>query len=75
MAVKWILRCLRGTTNQALCFGGSKIVIRGSCPKCRKMLKNESAQNWLKPKQPDRAHPLDSSATNGSKNGRRMRKL
>ena len=22
MAVKWILRYLRGTTNQALCFGG-----------------------------------------------------
>eukprot|EP00253_Pinus_taeda_P023170 PITA_23170 len=25
MAVKWILRYLRGTTNQALCFGGSNI--------------------------------------------------
>lgn len=25
MAMKWILRYLRGTTNQALCFGGSNI--------------------------------------------------
>ena len=25
MVVKWILRYLRGTTNQALCFGGSNI--------------------------------------------------
>ena len=25
MAVKWIIRYLRGTTNQALCFGGSNI--------------------------------------------------
>lgn len=25
MAVKWILRYLRGTTNQALCFGGSNV--------------------------------------------------
>ena len=29
MAVKWILRYLRGTTNQALCFGGSKIALQG----------------------------------------------
>jgi len=29
MAVKWILRYLRGTTNQALCFGGSNIVLQG----------------------------------------------
>ena len=29
MAVKWILRYLRGTTNQALCFGGSNITLQG----------------------------------------------
>ena len=29
MAVKWILRYLRGTTNQELCFGGSNIYLRG----------------------------------------------
>ena len=27
MVVKWILRCLRGTTSQALCFGGSNIAL------------------------------------------------
>ena len=26
---KWILRYLRGTTNHALCFGGSNIVLQG----------------------------------------------
>ena len=26
---KWILRYLRGTTNQALCFGGSNIALQG----------------------------------------------
>jgi len=29
MAVKWILRYLRGTTNQALCFSGSNISLEG----------------------------------------------
>ena len=29
MAVKWILRYLKGTTNQALCFGGSNIALQG----------------------------------------------
>ena len=29
MAVKWILRYLRGTKNQALCLGGSKIDLQG----------------------------------------------
>ena len=29
MVVKWILRCLRGTTNQELCFGGSNISLQG----------------------------------------------
>jgi len=29
MAVKWILRYLRGTTNQALCLGGSNISLQG----------------------------------------------
>ena len=29
MAVKWILRYLRGTTDQALCFGGSNISLQG----------------------------------------------
>eukprot|EP00253_Pinus_taeda_P034148 PITA_34148 len=29
MVVKWILRYLRGTTNQALFFGGSKIALQG----------------------------------------------
>jgi len=29
MAVKWILRYLRGTTNQELCFGGSNIALQG----------------------------------------------
>ena len=29
MVVKWILRYLRGTTNQALCFGGSNIALQG----------------------------------------------
>ena len=29
MAVKWILRYLRGITNQALCFGGSNIALHG----------------------------------------------
>jgi len=29
MAVKWILRYLKGTTNQALCFGGSNISLQG----------------------------------------------
>ena len=27
MAMKWILRYLRGTTNKALCFGGSSIAL------------------------------------------------
>lgn len=29
MVVKWILRYLRGTKKQALCFGGSNIALRG----------------------------------------------
>ena len=29
MVVKWILRYLRGTTNQELCFGGSNIALQG----------------------------------------------
>ena len=29
MAVKWILRYLRGTKNQALCFSGSNIALKG----------------------------------------------
>ena len=29
MAVKWILRYLKGTTNQALCFGGSNFALQG----------------------------------------------
>ena len=29
MTVKWILRYLKGTTNQALCFGGSNISLQG----------------------------------------------
>ena len=29
MTIKWILRYLRGTKNQALCFGGSKISLQG----------------------------------------------
>ena len=29
MVVKWILRYLRSTTNQALCFGGSNIALQG----------------------------------------------
>ena len=29
MVVKWILRYFRGTTNQALCFGGSNIALQG----------------------------------------------
>ena len=29
MVVKWILRYLRGTKNQALCFGGSNIALQG----------------------------------------------
>ena len=29
MVVKWILRYLKGTTNQALCFGGSNISLQG----------------------------------------------
>jgi len=29
MVVKWILRYLRGTTNQALCFVGSNITLEG----------------------------------------------
>ena len=29
MAVKWILRYLKGTTDQALCFGGSNISLQG----------------------------------------------
>ena len=29
MEIKWILRYLRGTTNQALCFGGSNIALQG----------------------------------------------
>ena len=28
MAVKWILRYLKGTTNRALCFGGSNISLQ-----------------------------------------------
>jgi len=28
MVVKWTLRYLRGTTNQALCFGGSNIALQ-----------------------------------------------
>ena len=29
MAVKWILRYLKGIANQALCFGGSNIALQG----------------------------------------------
>ena len=29
MAVKWILKYLKGTTNQALCFGGSNVSLQG----------------------------------------------
>ena len=29
MVVKWILRYLRGTTNQVLCFGCSNIALQG----------------------------------------------
>ena len=29
MAVKWILRYLRGTTSHALCLGGSSTVLQG----------------------------------------------
>jgi len=29
MAMKWILRYLKGTTDQALCFGGSNISLQG----------------------------------------------
>ena len=29
VAVKWILRYLRGTINAALCFGGSDITLQG----------------------------------------------
>ena len=29
MVMKWILRYLRGTTNQALCFSGSNIALQG----------------------------------------------
>ena len=29
MAVKWSMRYLRGTKNQALCFGGSNISLQG----------------------------------------------
>lgn len=29
MALKWILRYLKGTTNQVLCFGGSNISLQG----------------------------------------------
>ena len=29
MAVKWILRYLKGTTNQALCFGGANTSLQG----------------------------------------------
>ena len=29
MTVKWILRYLKGTTNKALCFGGSNISLQG----------------------------------------------
>jgi hypothetical protein len=28
-AIKWILRCLRGIANHALCFGGSETVLQG----------------------------------------------
>ena len=27
--MKWILRCFKGTTYQALCFGGSNIALQG----------------------------------------------
>ena len=29
MEIKWILKYLRGTTNEALCFGGSNIALQG----------------------------------------------
>ena len=29
LAVKWILRYLRGTTSNALCFGGSDAILHG----------------------------------------------
>ena len=29
MAVKWILKFLRGTTSHALCFGGSSTILHG----------------------------------------------
>ena len=43
--------------------------------KCRKMVKNEGAQNWFEPERPNRARLPDSGAVNGSKNGLRMQKL
>ena len=39
------------------------------------MLKIQSAQNWFKAKRMEISRPPDSGAANGSKNGRRMRKL
>ena len=30
-AVKWVLRYLRGTTDMALCYGGSDILLQGYC--------------------------------------------
>ena len=43
--------------------------------KCRKMVKNKSAQNWFESERPDRARLPDSSAVNGSENDLHMRKL
>ena len=43
--------------------------------KCRKMVKNKSAQNWFQSGRPDRARLPDSVAANGSENGLSMRKL
>ena len=40
-----------------------------------KKLKNESSQNWLKPRWLHRSRLPDSDATNGSKNRHRMKNL
>ena len=74
------LKCCTVQIRDSVSFWGPKAFSFGRCDqelrtKCRKMVKNESAQNWFESKKLDRARFPDSGAVNGSENGRRMRKL
>jgi hypothetical protein len=74
------LKCCTVQFRDSVSFWGPKAFSFGRCDqelrtKCRKMVKNKSAQNWFESGRPDRARLPDSGAVNGSENGLRMRKL